>query len=512
MAVSYQFLIDWNDDGDNADTYEDVSAHVLSAEWFLGDGDPYGHLAPPGWAKIELNNSHQRFTPLQSAADIRAGKVLVIKSNDGTTTRTHWTGFIWSLELPGGYLSPQRCHIYALTWDAVLTQETVILPIQLDKRANQVIDTLLTPLHPRYAVLDGFLVIGIDGRNIIGTHKLFGTPAMTWDEGAAGVGRLTFPYLGDTYAAGIKASDVMQDLLTAEIGKWYVNRAGAGVFLQRFWMLSDLTSDATITTGIEPTYGQGQHIINAVQLDIFPREIGAAGTVLWELAGYQRLDPANEITLTARFRDAQKRRAGALSVTTPEYGTDYTLNTQANGLGDTVPTEAVRVRVDATTGGSAAKIIFTNTVTYSVYIHDIQIRGQIIEFPDPVRVESIDYWSRTRYGSRLLLLSNGALQDFETAKYWGDYQRVRRNIAARLLRVTLSTVENQTPVLARTVADRVTIEDDALDITEDYFISAEHHRLVKPGVHQVTWTLIYADDYTFFIVGVHDVGSDRVLA
>jgi hypothetical protein len=45
MATTWTIGIDWNRDGDYGDSYEDLTARVQSATWFLGMRQPYQDAA-----------------------------------------------------------------------------------------------------------------------------------------------------------------------------------------------------------------------------------------------------------------------------------------------------------------------------------------------------------------------------------------------------------------------------------------------------------------------------------
>jgi hypothetical protein len=71
---------------------------VITANWFLGMRGPYREIADDSMLELTLDNSDRRFSPEYAASPL-AGLLVPfrpvrIQSNDGTTTRTHWLGWI----------------------------------------------------------------------------------------------------------------------------------------------------------------------------------------------------------------------------------------------------------------------------------------------------------------------------------------------------------------------------------------------------------------------------------
>src|SRR5450432_1977754 len=102
MTTTWTIAVDWSRDGSYTDTNDDVSNYVVSAEWVLGMQRPYQDCADNSMLKLVLNNADKRFSP-ENGAGVLAGKILPyrpvrIQSNVGTTTRTHWVGWIDSIQ------------------------------------------------------------------------------------------------------------------------------------------------------------------------------------------------------------------------------------------------------------------------------------------------------------------------------------------------------------------------------------------------------------------------------
>src|SRR5687767_15035821 len=99
--TTWTIAIDWDRDGSYTGS-DDVTAYVLEAKWVLGTEKPYQDVADNSILSLILNNTDRRFSPEYASSPLN-GKLLPqrpvrIQSNDGTTTRTHWVGWIESIQ------------------------------------------------------------------------------------------------------------------------------------------------------------------------------------------------------------------------------------------------------------------------------------------------------------------------------------------------------------------------------------------------------------------------------
>jgi hypothetical protein len=96
--TTWTIAIDWNRDGDFSDANEDVTSLLISATWVLGAQKPWQDIADNSVLKLTLNNSDRRFSSENGGGPLFGSLVpqrpVRIQSNDGTTTRTHWVGWI----------------------------------------------------------------------------------------------------------------------------------------------------------------------------------------------------------------------------------------------------------------------------------------------------------------------------------------------------------------------------------------------------------------------------------
>ena len=78
---------------------------------------------------------------------------------------------------------------------------------------------------------------------------------------------------------------------------------------------------------------------------------------------------------------------------------------------------------------------------------------------------------------------------------------------------TFAQWADQVQVLARTLFDRITLQDAQTNHTRDYFIVAEEHEVdLGSSRHRVQWLVEPADSDIFFIIGTHKPDGTRALA
>ena len=70
MPTTWTIAIDWDRNGNYSDTYDDVTARVISANWFLGMRKPYQNMADNSMLTLVLNNEDKRYSPEYSGSPL----------------------------------------------------------------------------------------------------------------------------------------------------------------------------------------------------------------------------------------------------------------------------------------------------------------------------------------------------------------------------------------------------------------------------------------------------------
>jgi hypothetical protein len=498
--VTYTVAIDWDDDGDFTDTGENITADVLHMTWRLGLAQPYDSLAPPISAQITLRNASRAYSPEYSAYDLQPGKPIRIQSDDGLTTRTHFTGFISRVEPMPGALGQRLSIIHASGPEPWLAQHHIRLPPQVNVTADQVVAAALDALHLRLPVIGGYWLLDVPGHaELDSSTRLGGTYPRVIETGQS-----TFAYTADTWGAGLPADEALLQMAESERGRVFVNRFGQIVFFNRHHTLLSMTALASFADNMDGlAYAYGAEVTNRVQVAMIPRSIGAAGTTLWRLESAQAIQPgeAGLRRLVAPFRDGDSRPIGALTVIEPAAGVDYQANTLADGTGVDVTAQLVVRLVE--TGASGATLEIRNDSPSKVYLlAGAQLRGTPIIQGDPLLIEQVDWAGVNRYGLNTLRLNTPALGSLEDADQLARFELARRKDPRGVVRsLDLTGALHLAQILARSLFDRITVQDTQTDHNTDYFIIAEEHTVDLGGArHRCRWLLEPASASAFWVL------------
>ncbi|NWF69036.1 MAG: hypothetical protein HXY40_08115 [Chloroflexi bacterium] len=511
MAITYTVAVDFNDDGDFVDLGEALSADVVALKWRLGLAAPYDSVAALSWAQISLYNVSQRYAPEAAGAlALLPGRRLQISSYDGSATRVQFTGFIERVEPSSGTLGPRTALIYAVGAEKQLAQSVVRLAPQVGVSADTVIGALLDAVPLRRPVLKGYAILDRIGNAELNSNSaLAGFYPRTLQSGKS-----TFAYVGDTWDDGITAEAALRQVVESERGRFFFNRAGDAVFYNRHHMLLTTTAQAAFDNNADAlAYSYGADVANRVVVTLSPRSIGAAGSVLWQVDSAQQIAANSRREIVARYRDADKRGVGALSVLPPQAGLDYTANTAADGSGTDV-TALVNVALQRA-DFSAATLTVSSSAGQSVYLlAGMRLRGTPLYSDDPLTIEQTDWMSLTLYGPCALQFVLPAITSAEEAEQIARYELARRVSPRGVARaVRLSALKHSAQILTRTLFERITLKDAQTGHDADYFIVAEEHSVDLGGArNQTEWLLETAQASTFALLNSASLNAGYALA
>lgn len=504
MPIRYTIAIDTAEDGTYA---ADLSADVLRAQWRLGLDRPTDVLAAPSRATLTLRNRAGAYAPERSYLGI--GQRLRITSDDGTTTRTHFVGRIERLDPQAGDQGGQEATLIAAGLGATLARHTVRLAPRANQRADQLIDALLDQVGYRRDLPAGYCVLDWAGRNQIDHTRPFAPESLPRTLQA---GQSTFPYVGDTWGAGVSAAVAIEQVVAGEGGYFVLNRADEAVFLNRHAVLMNETLAATFADDMAALeYRYGAEIINAVDVLVVPRRIGAANSRLWGLEAPQPIERGESLLLNAPFRDANQNPVGALSLVTPLPDVHFRATVFADPASSD-RTAAVQVVV-RDVSASAALLEIRNRARTRLHVQQLDLYGTPLITGDALIISERDDLSITRYGIRPQRLDGGLIADTEEAQALARARLLQaaqpRGLAQWL---TTSTRRHAQATLALTLFDRVQVRESQTGHAQDYVILAEEHRVAQGGAqHEVTWLLASVDDERFFVVDRHSVDGTPIL-
>ncbi len=510
--ATYTVSIDYNDNASFADSGENRIGDVLHLAWRLGMAHAYDTLAAPISARITLRNTARDYSPEYTGDDLTPGKPIRIQSNDGLTTRTHFTGFVDHVETQTGDRGERLSIIHAVGAEAVLGQQRIRLPPQINITADAVIAAVLDATLLRYSPLNGYWLLDVPNHAELDTNtRLAGSITPVLESG-----RSTFAYAADTWDTGVTALEAIRQMSESERGRFFTDRFGQLTFYNRHHTLLTAAALASFSDNMDMLdYTYGTDVANQIDVTLLPRTLGAVGSVLWTLAAPQLIQPGETAVrrLVAPYRDATNKPIGAAIVYRPVSAMDFHANTADDGTGANRTAFMEVVLLQA--GASAALLEIRNTDIVPLYLlAGATLRGTPVLGGDPALVVQTDYASVNLYGLRAFGLNTPALTNIEEADQVARYELARRKTPRGLLRsISLSGTLHLTQILSRTLFDRITIHDTQTNHTADYFIIAEEHTVDLGGArHHVRWLLEPAAASAFWILDTSTLDQTTVLA
>jgi hypothetical protein len=505
------YYIDVLSDDDAPDV--DLTPDVIEARWRLGMAAPDEALAPVAEATITLRNPDGRYAPGSATARLSSGRGLRIRSDDGTSVRTHYLGRVQGVRPTAGEYGPRTATLTATCAMQALAANRVRIEPALNTSAGAVVRAVLDAVPQRpYSLRESFIV-GEPDHAALGVNTRL-SPSSALPAAALDTGISVFAFIGDRWADGVTALTAIREIVTAERGRFFVDRTGGFVLFDRRETLERRDAVAAFTDDMDDlTLTYGETSASRVTVTLQPRRVGDADEVLWTLGASQLIPAGGRVSFVAGFRGADGDRLGALQVMPPAPIRDYAAREFANGGGaDLTGSVDVRlVRADA----AAALLEVTNVGSQDAYLlAGAVLRGTALYVGDPITVEAEDPAARTAYGARDVDLNLPLLTSLSEAAHIADYELARRR-GPRLLARTLTLRGRGTreQALARTLFDRITVTDTGTGHSADYFIVAEAHTVRGGGaVHETTWTLEPTNPGAFWVVGDGALGEDTRLA
>jgi hypothetical protein len=516
MPTTWTISVDWDRNGNFSGTYDDISAYVHECKWQLGYSEPFTEMADNAVCTLTLNNQDRRFSPENASSPIY-GKILPlrpirIQSNDGITSRTHWLGWIQTIKpYPNPYGERQTMIVASDGMQFLKAMETK-LPLQENKRTDEIVDALLKEVIMPPALNRAFLV-GVPGNAEVGittylasssAYEVFDTGIFTpaiaadnWviDGGASDKTKSSF----DVYRA-------IRDITAAERGKFFFDREGRAVFWNRHHTMQPTASSATFNdtmSGLNYTYAGTERLKNEIIVTCHPRTLGGdANTVLWDLGeSVIRVEPSKPKTVYVRYEDEGDQRVGAKDVTVTDV---------------VVEQGSATVSIEANANG--AELIFTNTGNVVAFVTAGKVKGRKLLDSGQMDASAIDHTSQAYYGRRVMKLNLPSLDLLMQAEQIAEFEKDRRsNPVGEAQSITLISDAKRggnqhDEQLARTMGDKITVTETQTGHSADYWIVGESHEMKQGGsVLETTWYLEAAPTVTFIKVGTSTVGNAHVL-
>ena len=256
MSINWIISIDWDRNNNYTDTYDNVTARVISAQWSLGIETAYEEVADNSVLRLVLKNDDKLYSP-ENGASALAGKIVPqrpvqIQAFDTVgVLYTHWVGWIDSIQPIVGRYGERTVQIIAVGAMQFLKAAETHLPLQQNKRTDEVIAELINEVVVPPSLAWSWVLGRVGNSELdVSTYLVDTTLYSALDTGA-----LTLKTAADNWVRQGGFSDVLQnnfdvyhaisDITAAEHGKFFFNRYGSAVFWNRQHLLQGATSAAT---------------------------------------------------------------------------------------------------------------------------------------------------------------------------------------------------------------------------------------------------------------------------
>ena len=146
MATTWTIAIDWDRDGEFSGD-DIVTERAVWVNWFLGFREPYKDIAQNSTLNLVLDNRDRRFSPENSSGPLYGNlaplRPLRVTSDDGSTVRTHWSGWINMIEPASNKYGARQANILATGAMQFLKATETKIELQENQRSDQIIDALI---------------------------------------------------------------------------------------------------------------------------------------------------------------------------------------------------------------------------------------------------------------------------------------------------------------------------------------------------------------------------------
>lgn len=491
---SYVVEIDWNGDGDFADTGEDITSYVLGVQTMRGRdfASQLTGQSRAGQCVILLDNRDGRFSRFNSSSplygNLLPGRKVRVRAT-APTAATLWAGYLASIDPAAGAL-PTAVLRASGPFVRISGNNAKVSPAAQESKTTGLVIG---------AVLDAMSIPSGDQVIEAGSVEI-----LRW------------------YQEDIEAIRAIQEMEETEQGFFYESVDWDFVFEGRYHRdvtTASLVSQATISDDANPslTYEEVsqsdplREIFNEVEVTVQPYLDGDAGATLWTLSNeLPSLGPGVSRTYIAT---AGSDVAYVKSWTTPVVGTDITQSGVSNSdLAVSVTKTARTMFITVTNNHGSATALLTL----------MQARGQAVSKLNAFKLTASNSSSQTAYGRRTYPLTspwyfNGANAEAAQTRILARYKDPHPTLEVTLPAGTDDSLFAQ--AVSRVLSDRITLKAQnfftKLGINSDFYIEAIGHAFGPPGTPLVTtWFLSEASaDPGYWVLEVSDdLGTDTILA
>jgi len=508
VVATYKLQVDWNNDGDWGDTGEEIDMGRVRGITCSFGRDRASQLtgkSKAGKLRATLDNRSGDYNPFNSSSPIYGNilpgrPVRLLGTSTTQSDQAIWQGYLTRVT-PKVFLGGDATAILEATGPlGQINLDRIEVAMVTSQRTDQVVDDIL---------------------DAAGWGS--GSSYRTLDTGKTTITRY---WTSATYSV-----PALQEIESTEGGFVRESKSGQIVFDNRHHRLSGaaLTSQATYSdaSGAARVYsGLDQdsplpHIFNIFEADV-QTYTTASVAVLWTLsesgASSPSIAPGVARTWIARYpttASANTARGVALWTTTAAT-TDMLANTAADGSGTNV---TASIGISVSKSSETMDITLTNNTSATAYVTKLQARGTGISADDPASIKQEDATSQTAFGKRTWPSKTKFIPDTDEALDWADFNLSIYKDPTAVLRMTYFANRDTNAInemLDRDISERVTVVADTtadLSIDRDFFIEAVSHKIGANRLHEVTYLLSEAVQFSdFWVLNTSALGTNTRLA
>lgn len=495
MNTSWNISIDWLRDGNYDNGYDNLTSQIISANWFLGYRQSYREMTDNATLVLVLDNTDRRFSPENVSSDlygkVKPFKPVRIQSDDGTTVRTHWVGWIESIQPAVNKYGQRTVEIIATGPMQLYKAAEVDLELQENQRTDQIIAKLIQQVVMPPALSSAW-VLGRVGNSEVGITTILADITAA-SELEAGI--LTLGIAADNWVKRGGATDIAQDsfdvyraigdVTAAERGRFFFDREGRAVFWNRHHLLHEQPVKATFADTMADmayTYTGLEQLKNEVIVVCHPRQISpTADQVLWELGeSIIRVDKGKKRTVYLKFQDDSGNRIG---------GRDLTLHDLTFEQGTATATIS-----DKATG---TELLLDNTGgTVDAIVTKLVVQGRKITDFDQMEAKASSNESIVDYGRRTMRVNLPSIDNLDAAESIAEFELARRkDPSGQVQSLTVRSHGRKCGIhhqkqLDLTIGDRIQIEETQTAHDSSYYVIGEAHKLTLGAtLYETTWYL-----------------------
>ena len=520
-STSYALLVDWNGDGDFADTGEVITGRVLNvtAERGRQSGNDLTSKSTAGKLTAIINNESGDYSPFNASSSLYGnllpGRLVRLVIGNGTsfsytfpfdfTDTGIWSGYLESITPVVNVNSINTVRLTAIGALGMIGRKQVQIATQASKRTDELISSILTSA-------------GWDS-----------------DDSDLETGQTTVNAYWNT---GTSALEAMREIEDTEAGFVYETVDGKIKFEDRNFRLTSArstTSFLTLSDASSPNYPYERivqrdplpSIYNDFRANIRVISTGSLAT-LWTHPETGSASPLIEAGATnvyyaqypqptdGTFASSIAGQVAAMAWTTPAANTDVTVNTAADGSGSNITGD---LTIAAVKYSNSMKITLTNGNAADGFITLLKARGTTVVSSDASMIVAEDSDSQDKYLKRTYRNAPKWLPTSLEAQQWTNTRLAIYKDPMPQLRVGWIANKNANTLSAAMDLDismRVTViaaNASGLGLNEDFLVERIQHSISQGGkLHDVSFDLSPASISSgFFSLGTSLLGASTRL-